>query len=278
MTLLKSLAKVASERSKKTSDAATEAAGIEGRLAAMNVPKDEAERNEIFSRADGVRDTKAGKIATAMSEDEKSAIARELSFIKNKAQNLRDRELDLERECAALRATSASPATAAEELESITAELAKLRRNHDALVLAGETLTAAGENIRSSVVPRLTAEASSVMSRATGGRYGSLGISPSFDMTFRNDTFGTLELDYLSSGTKDMAYLALRIALVKALYGEDERPPVVFDESLAFLDEGRVASALELLSDEDVQVFLFTCRSLEASLARGATVTTLRRS
>ena len=96
-------------------------------------------------------------------------------------------------------------------------------------------------------------------------------------MNFRDDEFGTLELDYLSAGTKDIAYIALRIALVKALYDEAKRPPVIFDESFAFLDEERVRAAVKMLEEQKVQTFLFTCRSLEASVAETASVTRLHR-
>ena len=54
-------------------------------------------------------------------------------------------------------------------------------------------------------------------------------------------------------------------------------PPVIFDESLAFLDEDRVREALGVLRDSGVQTFLFTCRSLEASLGGDCTVTHLPR-
>ena len=69
-----------------------------------------------------------------------------------------------------------------------------------------------------------------------------------------------------------MAYIALRLALVKALFKRDMTPPLIFDESFASLDEGRVKNALRILEGDDLQSFLFTCRSLEGSLAKNATV------
>ena len=62
---------------------------------------------------------------------------------------------------------------------------------------------------------------------------------------------------------------------MKSLYKDGMTPPVIFDESLASLDEGRVAKALRILENGDVQSFLFTCRSLEGSLAENATLTHL---
>ncbi len=273
--LIKHLAKHGAEMSQKKKLLASEVSNIEGQLSATLASIASLSAEEILAKANDVRDTEIGAAVVAMTDEEKTAIKRELNFNRTKAEGLRDRELDLERECAALRAVSVSPATDAEELWETKNRLAILRKTHDALILASETLATAGENIRSSVVPSLTTEASRIMSTATEGKYSSIGISPSFDMNFRDNIFGTLELDYLSAGTKDMAYIALRLALVKALFKVDMTPPVIFDESLSSLDEGRVANAIRILENDEVQSFLLTCRSLEGSLAERATLTRL---
>ncbi|MBQ6788861.1 MAG: AAA family ATPase [Clostridia bacterium] len=273
--LIKHLAKYGADAVQKKKALAAEISNIEGQLSATIAAMGPVSAEDVLAKAAAVRETEIGSVVASMTEEEKSAIKRELTFNRTKTEGLRDRELDLERECAALRAVNVSPATDAEELWEIKSRLESLRKTHDALILASETLSAAGENIRSSVVPSLTTEASRIMAQATAGKYSAIGISPSFDMNFRDSTFGTLELDYLSAGTKDMAYIALRLALVKSLYKDGMIPPVIFDESLASLDEGRVANALRILEKSDVQSFLFTCRSLEGSLAEEATLTRL---
>ncbi|MBR5447967.1 MAG: AAA family ATPase [Clostridia bacterium] len=273
--LIKHLAKHGADAVQRKKTLAAEVSNIEGQLSATLASMTSLSAEEIMAKAEQVRATEIGAVVSAMTDEEKAAVKRELNFNRTKAEGLRDRELDLERECAALRAVNVSPATDAEELWEIKTRLESLRKTHDALILASETLATAGENIRSSVVPSLTSEASRIMESATGGKYSSIGISPSFEMNFRDSTFGTLELDYLSAGTKDMAYIALRLALVKALFKEDMTPPVIFDESLASLDEGRVANAIRILENGGVQSFLFTCRSLEGALAENSTLTHL---
>ena len=206
----------------------------------------------------------------AMSDEEKRGVARELQFTRTKLEHLRGRELDLERECSTLRAVAVSPSAAAEQLEGLNAKIAKKKEALDAYVLAADAIRAASENIRLSVVPRLTDAASDIMERVTDGKYGEIGVSPSFDMNFRTDEVGTLELDFLSAGTREAAYIALRLALVNALYGEDRRPPVILDESLCSLDETRAREATVLLAESGLQVFLFSCRSLEGSVEAGS--------
>lgn len=269
-TLIKRLAKAGAEAVHKRRALEAECAKLFGQLEAAEAALAGVSREEVFAKAEEIRATDAGRTAETMSDVERASVSRETAFIRTKLENLRGREIELERECAALRATVTSPAKLTEELEDAERTLKARKESYDALILASEMLEAAGENIRSSVVPRLNTEASGIMSEVTGGKYGELGISNDFEMNFRSGDFGTLELDYLSAGTKDIAYLALRVALVKALYNDVQRPPVIFDESLAFLDEGRVEKAVNVLGKSGVQTLLFTCRSLESSVATDA--------
>jgi len=239
---------------------------LEGQLAAdRSAAAEAADDPEVTA----LLESEAGRAAAKMTEEERKGVARELQFTRMKLENLRGRELDLERECSTLRATAVSPSAAAEQLEALNTAITKKKEMWESYVLASEALRAASENIRLSVVPRLTNEASDIMERVTGGKYGDIGVSASFDMNFRLDEVGTLELDFLSAGTREAAYIALRLALVRALYDADKRPPMILDESLCSLDEERVREAVRLLDESGTQVFLFSCRSLEGSVARG---------
>lgn len=261
-----------SECSKKKKMLEEELARLDGQLSADRAIASSGTENETDGQL-----AQAVSNAREMSEDDRREALRELRFVRTKIENLRERELELERECSAMRAVSAAPSELYEKRIDIKDELREKRAKLDSYLLAIEALKTASENIRLSVLPRLTSAASDIMSGVTSGRYDDLGISSSFDMNFRLDGNETLELDYLSSGTREAAYLALRLALEKALYDEEHCPPMILDESLCSLDEERVKSALSVLEDCGRQVFLFTCRRLEATLARAnITVMTTR--
>ena len=75
-------------------------------------------------------------------------------------------------------------------------------------------------------------------------------------------------IDYLSKGTKELAYISVRMALIDMLY--PEKPPVCYDESFAHQDNVRARSMMKgiaHLADEGYQSFIFTCRNREAALA-----------
>ena len=127
----------------------------------------------------------------------------------------------------------------------------------------------ASEDMRREVLPRIMAEAGRLMDGFSGGRYGALGADPSLHMTFRTGD-ETRSLAYLSAGTRDLAYVSLRLALVSVLAGEN-RPPVFFDESFASVDDDRLDAVAALLSGEGVgQVIWLSCRRAEADAAEKA--------
>lgn len=248
--------------------AESDSAQLEGRLGEMRSSLagiNEAElKNEVLRLAQ----TDAGRRAENMNQSEIDGIVRERDFLKQKIEMLAGRKTDLERDFAVLSATNPSPAETAEKLAAIDEKLSRLRRSHSAYIMALEAIEASCDSVRSSVIPRITKGASEIMSKLTGGKYSELGLSPDFGMSFRTNNFGTRELDFMSDGTRDAAYISLRLALIKAIFEKDSVPPVIFDESFAYMDKNRVRSAIEALKSADMQIFLFTCRELEGTLAK----------
>lgn len=111
----------------------------------------------------------------------------------------------------------------------------------------------------------------------TLGSYGALNISKDFDIrTERTDSFGMHETEYLSRGTKDQAYLALRLAVSK-LISEKEPLPILLDDSLSQYDDKRFLAALKFLSDyaKDGQALLFTCHDFVVAAAEKDGIKTL---
>ena len=78
----------------------------------------------------------------------------------------------------------------------------------------------------------------------------------------------TRSVEALSSGTRDAAYLAIRLALVSVLY-RNERPSLLLDEILSQIDDTRAKNILEMLGEyakDGTQCLLFTCHTRESSM------------
>ena len=166
-------------------------------------------------------------------------------------------------EVKAITTSSKSSESIKKELSELDKKIESQKSYADCLDIALATLTDSYAEVRQSYGSELEKSASKIFAGLTGGRYDAMSISKSFDIAVnKTDTFGSKELDYLSSGTQDQAYLALRLALTK-LINEDTPLPIILDDSLAQYDDTRTKTALEFLNDysKDGQILMFTCHN-----------------
>jgi len=196
-------------------------------------------------------------------EESADEIKNAMTFNQAKLDALRKKIGSINVDLAAKRAVADSPAVLWEELSDSTEKLRQMTLDHDAVLLAAETLAEAGENMRRGIIPKIVRRSSVLFSDATDGRYSALGSGSAFQLSAVIGEH-TKDARLLSSGTEDLAYICLRIALANELFGE-KRPPLVFDESLAFMDPERSVAAKDALANSGHQVLLFTCRPEDAA-------------
>ena len=181
----------------------------------------------------------------------------------------------LEIEITKLLAKTEDPNAISDEIAELTAKKSELEICHDGYMLAIESLSNAAERLRRDVAPRLAKRASEMMSVETRGKYSRLGVSENLSLEYGVDTEGignvtTREIDYLSEGTKDLAYISLRLALVEVLYLK-AKPPILFDESFARLDDTRLENTFSLIKDfssSGSQVFVFTSQKRDREIMK----------
>lgn len=166
------------------------------------------------------------------------------------------------------KAKSEDPCEIAGKLSEAANAYSAKTRQYNAVVKAIDALGTAGQNLRGGVAPFLSEGACRRMNAATGGKYAGLRVDGELSAVCIAEN-GVRSLEHLSAGTRDLAYISLRLALVDLLY-KREKPPLIFDESFAHQDKHRTALALKLLSSEGekgIQSLLFTCRGYEAQSA-----------
>ena len=134
---------------------------------------------------------------------------------------------------------------------------------YDAITLAADTLRQANEEIQRRFTPELGRVASGYLSAVTGGRYADVLLDRDFSaMTRASGESVHHEAEYLSAGTLDMLYLAVRLAVCELALPEGESCPLILDDALVNLDDERLDQAMKLLGEiaKQRQVILFTCR------------------
>ncbi len=229
-----------------------------------------ASRDEIASRL-GDADEEAVRSVTRelnISEYDSmnySSLKLERDFNENAVTRLTEAIHELEVKRVRLISQREDPAELAVKLSKLDSEFEKERMRYNACLLAMETLQRAGESVRESVVPRIRTLAMTYLSSITDGKYTNVNVDGAFSVTVNADG-AFRELEYMSGGTADAVYLALRLALVRVLY-KSTIPPMIFDEAFAHMDDERAASLVKMLcSSGSMQVLMFTCQSREGNV------------
>ena len=197
-------------------------------------------------------------------------ITRNIQFYREQYTLLSEKIHSLELELADLRARVSSPAAIQERITYLEGELFLSERKHAVYVLAVEGLKRASEELRRSVAPTLARISGEYMSTLTDGRYTEMSLDSSFALTYKS-AGEQRHIDHMSTGTRDMAYLSLRLALSDVISSEG-RMPVMLDEATAHMDDTRACSLIRLLTDRAArghQHILFTCHKREAQLLAG---------
>ena len=163
------------------------------------------------------------------------------------------------------------PAALEARRQELEERLGRRQLEYDAIALAMEALEQANARLQERFSPALAKLAGRYLARLTGEKYPSL--------TLTRDLQGSVQEAgavlphsalYLSRGTADQLYLALRLAICALCL--PQRPPLVLDDALLAFDEDRLKLALDLLRElaGEQQLLLFTCRRREGELLAGA--------
>lgn len=158
------------------------------------------------------------------------------------------------------------PAELEARREALSARAQRLSQRYDALELAISALENANAELQTRFSPRISALAGKLLGEMTDGRYDTVLLGS--DMRAETRQTGELvtrQLLYLSGGTADQVYLAVRLAICELALGADV--PIVLDDALVRFDDERLKAALRLLKKEaaERQILLFTCQGREAA-------------
>ena len=158
------------------------------------------------------------------------------------------------------------PLVLSSSLGYMRTEYEQLCDEYDAISLAIDTLKDADTEIQRRFSPELGKVASGYMSAVTGGRYADVLINRDFSaMTRISDDAVSRRAEYLSAGTLDIMYLAVRLAVCELALPDGEPCPLILDDALVNLDDERLEQAMKLLGEiaKERQVILFSCRKNE---------------
>ncbi len=141
-----------------------------------------------------------------------------------------------------------------------------LKENNLALSIALKTLYLAFEELQLLFAPELNKKAQEIFALLTNRKDRKIFIDKKNNVNILENGI-TRELIYFSTGTKDAAYLSVRLAVAKLIYKEN--PVLIFDDSFSHFDLDRLNSAMKtVLGLNDFQILLFTCREDEGKIIK----------
>ena len=159
-------------------------------------------------------------------------------------------------------AAMGDPLVLGSEISRMEAEYAEISAEYDAIALAIDTMRKADEDIQSRFSPALGKLAAEYMQFVTDGKYDGVMLDRDFSATVHEAGGNVLRnAEYLSAGTLDLMYLAVRLAVCSLALPESANCPLIIDDALVNFDADRRRQAMALLEKiaQERQVILFAC-------------------
>lgn len=153
-----------------------------------------------------------------------------------------------------------------QELQFQTAQEKAADQDIQALALAADTMQRLASGMSKTLEHVLNREMSEILSQITGNAHGQLQVSEEQGIVLSEHQKSRAPEAY-SQGTKQQAYFAYRMAAGKLL-AKEEALPFLLDEAFAGYDTERLRQTLRWLARQENQIFLFTCREMEAEVLR----------
>ncbi|MBO5914339.1 MAG: hypothetical protein J6Q72_03235 [Clostridia bacterium] len=196
-------------------------------------------------------------------ERDRAKVDYEIRFYSEKHYKLSELNRESELNLATLEAKCGDPAVLVGKRDSLNARIAELEMKHKAYETAIKTIEDAADYMKSMVAPRIGERADEYFTAATGGRYSAFEIDTRLSMSFGEDM--RRSCDYLSAGTRDSAYLSLRLALADMLFGGCG-VPILLDDAFVRMDDNRLRMMLGAVKEaaKKHQIFILTHGNREA--------------
>ena len=137
----------------------------------------------------------------------------------------------------------------------------KIRKEIQAVSIAGAKIKEAAGNLQKLTGQKLQDEISEIFAQITEGKYKRVLLTENFEI-YLDTGEKYLQLYQVSYGTAEQVYLALRLACGTILCQEEELP-LILDETFAMYDEKRLIQALKYISQRKSQVILFSSNKRE---------------
>ncbi len=186
--------------------------------------------------------------------------------LEKRREALQQTQIQRERELAQMQARAENGFSGTRSLAEIESSLEdaeeqcrRMRETYETITLAKTVMEACADELKNTFAPVLNQKSGELIAALTDGRYREVKVTDSYKMTLKRPD-GSVELipaEFVSAGTYDLLYFALRMAVLLTL--QDEIPLLILDDTFMQLDEERQKKAFGWLCENHGQIVYFSC-------------------
>ena len=187
------------------------------------------------------------------------------AIINDTIKGIADKIEEINRECAVLESETRTAQSEIDKIDELTSQreeleelLLKHTESYETIIKTSVLLKEACNNITAKYIGK-TKEKFEEYCKSISGVDGDFAINTSFELT-KAERGESHTADEYSRGTRDLYSLALRLAMVDALY-ENESPFIILDDPFTAFDDEKIEKAKTVLKAiaKDKQILYFTC-------------------
>lgn len=158
------------------------------------------------------------------------------------------------------------------ELKQYKEKQMELENLKESIELAKEVLEIAYKKAKASITPKWKENLEKATTKISGGVYNKVQFSEEQGLQLGLENGKLISVDFLSVGTIDQMYLALRINMLAEII--EEKMPIILDEPFAYYDDNRLEQILLYLNEEysDRQILIFSCSNREHDALKGLNI------
>lgn len=208
------------------------------------------------------------KVQDGYSKEEREALAsggkENLEELQKEYEVLLKEQNELYKKCKQI---EKNPKDLEEMIQELRSECEDMEHYYDVVSIAFGVMNDTTQQIRQSFGPKLNEKTAKYFCALTNDAYEDVLVQSDYGiMALKKGDISYRSYKYLSQGTIDQAYLALRLALIEIISEETNgnRLPLLLDDIFMQYDETRRTSGVEFLKEyaKTGQVILFTPRAM----------------
>ena len=157
-----------------------------------------------------------------------------------------------------------------EEIAEVKGKIKSLEKKLKGIEIATNYMEKAFKELQKSFGPVINKKVEDIFKDVTKGTYKDLRVSEDYNLVVKDTKSNKImDASYLSSGTYDQIYLALRLGIIDIIF-EDKKVPIILDESFTQYDDNRLKTMLDIIYRRVYknQIILFTCQKREINILK----------